>query len=89
MAGIFYLNITFILLSLCFSLRFIGRLDTWNTNWMEIEAIRSELMGCNIDIRLWELFDSQSRQEAVFREGDEIMVHGDNVNGHGGEYVEQ
>ena len=46
-------------------------------------------MGCNVDVKLWELFDSQSRQEDVFQEDDAIIVHPDNDNGHGGEYIEQ
>ena len=61
----------------------IGRLYTWNTNWLETDSLRAELKDCNLDITLWELFDSQSRQEDVFRlEGD----NGNNV--HGTEYVE-
>ena len=69
--------------STSFRLQVIGRLDTWNTNWLDIESLRAELKDCNLDITLWELFDSQSRQEDVFRlEGD----NGNNV--HGAEYVE-
>ena len=70
-------------------LNFIGRLDTWNTNWMEIESLRNELKGCNLDITLWELFDSQSRQEGVLRgiDHDRNGLHADE-NVHGAEYVE-
>jgi hypothetical protein len=70
-------------------LKFIGRLDTWNTNWLEIESIRKELHDCNLDILLWEQFDSQSREEDAFRlvENGAHMEHAvENI--HGAEYVE-
>ena len=72
-----------------FRLEFIGRLDTWNTNWMEIESMRSELKGCNLNVTLWELFDSQSRQEGALRgiEQNRNGVQADE-NVHGAEYVE-
>ena len=51
--------------------------------------MRSELKGCNLDVALWELFDSQSRQEGVLRgiEQNRNGVQADE-NVHGAEYVE-
>ena len=56
---------------------------------MEIESMRSELKGCNLDVTLWELFDSQSRQEGALR-GMEQNRNGlqADENVHGAEYVE-
>ena len=51
--------------------------------------MRNELKGCNLDVTLWELFDSQSRQEGALRgvEHDRHGVHVDE-NVHGAEYIE-
>ena len=51
--------------------------------------MRTELKGCNLDVTLWELFDSQSRQEDVIRliEPDRNAAP-DNENIHGAEYIE-
>ena len=77
-------------LSNCFvRLTFIGRLDTWNTNWVEVEQLRSQFAQCNLEIRLWELFDSQLRQGVFGLEEDAVMQQvNQNHNRNGEEYVQ-
>ena len=72
-----------------FRIRYIGRLDTWNVNWLEIESLRAELKAYNLDVTLWEFFDSHSRQEDVIRLEEGINAQPDHENVHGAEYVDQ
>lgn len=46
-------------------IRFIGRLDSWNMNWAEVEELRYEISQYNLDVRLWENFNSLERQDAI------------------------
>ena len=71
-----------------FRIRYMGRLDTWNINWLETESLRAELKASNLDITLWEFFDSHSRQEDVIRLDGGINANRDNENVHGAEYVD-
>ena len=71
-----------------FRIKYIGRLDTWNINWLETESLRAELKASNLDITLWEFFDSHSRQEDVIRLEGGINAQRDHENVHGAEYVE-
>ena len=48
-----------------FSVTFLGKLDTWNVNYAEVEEIRSEIRSCNMDLELWETFDSFDREDAM------------------------
>ena len=54
-----------LLLSFSFSVTFLGKLDTWNVNYAEVEEIRSEIRSCNMDLELWETFDSFDREDAM------------------------
>jgi len=49
----------------CDSVTFLGKLDTWNVNYAEVEEIRSEIRSCNMDLELWETFDSFDREDAM------------------------
>ena len=63
-------------------------MDTWNTNWLEIESLRAELRGCNLDVTLWEQFTSVTRHQDVIRLPHDENNAQDNHNVHGAEYVE-
>ena len=41
-----------------FSVRFLGRLDTWQLDFLEVEEMRYEISEYNIDLTLWEQFSS-------------------------------
>ena len=46
-------------------LTFLGKLDTWNVNYAEVEDIREEIKMANMDLELWETFDSFDREDAL------------------------
>jgi len=43
----------------------LGKLDTWNVNYAEVEDIREEIKMANMDLELWETFDSFDREDAL------------------------
>ena len=43
----------------------MGKLDTWNVNYAEVEDIREEIKMANMDLELWETFDSFDREDAL------------------------
>ena len=47
------------------SIRLVGRLDTWNISWIEVEELRFEIESYNMDVKLWEYFSQLERQNAV------------------------
>ena len=47
------------------SVTFLGKLDTWNVNYAEVEDIREEIRMANMDLELWETFDSFDREDAL------------------------
>ena len=48
-----------------YSVTFLGKLDTWNVNYAEVEDIREEIRMANMDLELWETFDSFDREDAL------------------------
>ena len=46
-------------------IHFLGRLDTWNISWLEVEELRFEIQAYNMDVKLWEYFSNLERQDAV------------------------
>ena len=48
-----------------FRIHFLGRLDTWNISWLEVEELRFEIQAYNMDVKLWEYFSNLERQDAV------------------------
>ena len=46
------------------NLRFIGRLDSWNIKWSQVEQLRYEINQYNLDVQLWESYSTLERQNA-------------------------
>ena len=55
------------------NLRFVGRLDSWEVNWSQVEQLRYEISQVNLDVQLWESFSTLERQNA-FEEHDYVDV---------------
>ena len=55
------------------NLRFIGRLDSWEVRWSQVEQLRYEINQYNLDVQLWESFSTLERQNA-FEEHDFVDV---------------
>ena len=47
-----------------FRIKFIGRLDSWNMTWPEVEELKYEIQTYNLDVKLWESFSNLERQDA-------------------------
>ena len=65
-------------LSLC-SLRYLGRLDTWNACLEDVEDLRDEIMDFSVDLTLFEQFGSRSlplppQQRQEFNEGEHFAL---------------
>ena len=55
----------------------MGRLDTWNMNWMEVEEFRYEIKEYNIDLTLFEYFHSQDQDAgAVILDNQDVLPEG-------------
>ena len=62
-------------LQISYSIQFVGRLDTWNITWLEVEELRFEIEAYNMDVKLWEYFSNLERQNAIDIPGDdEVQV---------------
>ena len=55
------------------NLRFIGRLDSWNIKWSQVEQLRYEINQYNFDVQLWESYSTLERQNA-FEDHDFVDV---------------
>ena len=55
------------------NLRFIGRLDSWNIKWSQVEQLRYEINQYNLDVQLWESYSTLERQNA-FEDHDFVDV---------------
>ena len=55
------------------SLKFIGRLDSWEMSWSQVEQLRFEINQYNLDVILWESFSTLERQNA-FEDHDYVDV---------------
>ena len=55
------------------NLRFIGRLDSWNIKWSQVEQLRYEINQYNLDVQLWESYSTLGRQNA-FEDHDFVDV---------------
>ena len=55
------------------NLRFIGRLDSWNIKWSQVEQLRYEINQFNLDVQLWESYSTLERQNA-FEDHDFVDV---------------
>ena len=55
------------------NLRFIGRLDSWNIKWSQVEQLRYEINQYNFDLQLWESYSTLERQNA-FEDHDFVDV---------------
>ena len=55
------------------NLRFIGRLDSWEVSWSQVEQLRFEINQYNLDVILWESFSTLERQNA-FEDHDFVDV---------------
>jgi len=53
------------IMTCCENVSFIGKLDTWDVNYAEVEEIRSDVKHANLNLELWETFDSFDRAEAI------------------------
>lgn len=47
------------------SLRFLGRLDTWNASFLDVDQLRYEISEYNIDLTIFEQFGSTDGLEAL------------------------
>lgn len=47
-----------------FRVKFIGRLDSWNVTWRDVEELRYEIDEYNMDVKLLEYFSTLERQDA-------------------------
>ena len=48
-----------------YSIRYIGRLDSWNVGWTEVEELRFEIQHFNLDVTLGEQFNNIDKFQAV------------------------
>ena len=55
-----------------YSLHHLGRLDSWNVSWAEVEEIRYEIQQFNLDVKILESFSSLERQDA-FDHHEELL----------------
>ena len=55
-----------------YSLHLLGRLDSWNVSWAEVEEIRYEIQQFNLDVKILESFSSLERQDA-FDHHEELL----------------
>jgi len=53
------------IMTCCENVTFVGKLDTWNVNYAEVEDIREDIKYSNLNLQLWETFDSFDRKEAM------------------------
>ncbi|XP_040569231.1 uncharacterized protein [Lepeophtheirus salmonis] len=67
-------------------LTFLGKLDTWNVLWTQVEEVRSEIKEYNLKLKLWESFSANdingelgemNLRNNVFPEGAEYLPHFD------------
>ena len=45
-------------------IKFLGRLETWRITWSDVEELRYEIEQYNLDVKLWENFNTLERQDA-------------------------
>ena len=55
------------------SLLFIGRLDSWEVSWSQVEQLRFEINQYNLYVILWESFSTLERQN-TFEDHDFVDV---------------
>lgn len=56
-----------------FSIRYIGRLDSWNVAWTEVEELRFEIRHFNLDVTLGEQFNNIDKFEAVENQENQML----------------
>ena len=59
------------------SIRYIGRLDSWNVGWTEVEELRFEIQHFNLDVTLGEQFNNIDKFQAVENQENEFFGFGD------------
>ena len=58
---------------MCGSIRYIGRLDSWNVAWTEVEELRFEIRHFNLDVSLGEQFNNVDKFEAVENQENQLL----------------
>ena len=61
------------------SIRYLGRLDTWNVSFLDVDELRYEIKEYNVDLTIYEQFsssvaDNVHDQPQQGNEGEEFIV---------------
>ena len=71
-----------------YSIRYVGRLDSWNVGWTEVEELRFEIQHFNLDVILGEQFNNIDKFQAVENQENQFFgFGGEGEEGVGGEDV--